>query len=70
MTNTSLVWNKSRNRYWPIVDNEGSDKKKLLFVLMKQQEESEVEERALKSKGVCPHCFCYRPMSGICDCER
>ena len=70
MTNLSLVWNKSKNRYWPIQDENGTDKRKISFIMSKQQEESEREERQLKSKGVCPYCHCYRPMSGICDCER
>ena len=64
---TTLVWSKRNNKFCEV---EKSDSRKLFFMLQRLQQESERDERLLKSKGVCPHCFCYRPMSGICDCER
>ena len=64
---TSIVWDKRQNKFCEVQKSSGS---KLFFMLKRQQEESEKQEKLLKSKGVCPHCMCYRPMSGICDCER
>lgn len=62
-----LVWNKRVNKFCEV---EKSDGRKTFLLLQKLQRDSEVKEKQLKSKGVCPYCHCYRPMSGICDCER
>lgn len=67
-----MVLDKKTNKYYDIYlsQQEKRDRKKRVFGIMKrQQEEFELEQARLKHNGICPHCHCYRPDSGICDCE-
>lgn len=67
-----MVLDKKTNKYYDLYISKqelGERKKRMFVVMKKQQEEFELEHLRLKRNGICPYCHCYRPDSGICDCE-
>lgn len=49
-------------------NEELSKKRRLMYALMKREEEADARHKRETQHGFCPHCFMLIPMSGKCDC--
>lgn len=67
-----MVLDKKTNKYYDIYLSKqelGERKQRAFRVLYHKELEYIEEQNRLKQNGICPKCFCYRPNSGLCDCE-
>ena len=45
-----------------------TQQRKQMYARMQENKRVEEERRQERSNGICTHCYCVLPRSGVCDC--
>ena len=67
-----IVKDRKSNKYIsidrPLTDDEIAQKRKITYVIRKQEELARQEYNLEHRNGYCPHCHMLIPLNGQCEC--
>jgi hypothetical protein len=69
MTTWGYTYNKTTRRYEGERELTLEERRKMAWIMKKQQRISSEKEEWSHQHGICPHCFEVIPVNGKCPCQ-